>query len=219
MTRFRWTAILLVFFLFACVCGAGICQTWKSYVKEDGYGKLLAEGDHVWSAGTLLYRFDVNTRAVTVYRRGDGLPENNLSCIAIDSGGVKWLGTASRGLWLFEDGAFEPFGGQQQFGKNSVGSLAIDRDVNVWMAALGAKGLGCWNGELLMFYSEESGLEGTIRGVTDNGDAMWCCTQKGIFRLGGEQWVKEREKRERIRDFSQRLETMKKENLVFSREL
>ncbi|HUT04867.1 MAG TPA: hypothetical protein VM163_13350 [bacterium] len=194
MTRSRWTAILLVFFLFACVCGAGYCQTWKNYVKEDGYGKLLVEGDHLWSAGALLYRFDVNTRAARVYRRGEGLPENNLSCIAIDSRGVKWLGTASRGLWLFDGAAFEPFGAQQQLGKSSIGCLAVDGDDNVWTAALGAKGLSFWDGQLVRFYGEESGLEGTIRGVTDNGDAAWCCTAKGIFRLGEEQWVKEKEK-------------------------
>lgn len=37
--------------------------------------------------------------------------------------------------------------------------------------------------------------------------------------IGGEDWIKEKQKRERIRDFTQRLENMKKENLVFSREL
>jgi len=185
---------LLVFFLFACVCGAGICQSWKSYVKENGYGKLLVEGDYLWSAGAVLYRFDVNTRAARVYRRGDGLPENNLSCIAVDSRGTKWLGTASRGLWLFDGVAFELFGAQQQLGKSSIGCLAVDSADNVWMAALGANELSVWDGQLLRVYGAESGLEGTIRGVTDNGNAAWCCTIKGIFRLDGEQWVKEKEK-------------------------
>lgn len=37
--------------------------------------------------------------------------------------------------------------------------------------------------------------------------------------IGDEKWMKEKLKRERMRDFSQRLETMKKENLIFSNEL
>ena len=193
MRRVMFPLIVLVVFLSLSVCSGGYCQTWRNYVKEDGYGKLLVEGNYLWSAGAVLYRFDVNTPETTIYRRDDGLPENNLRCIAVDSQGTKWLGTASRGLWLFDGVAFGPFQAQQELGKQNVGYLAVDSADNVWMAAAGSKELSVWDGHVLRFYGEESGLEGSMRGIACDGTTAWCCTTKGIFRLEGEAWTKERE--------------------------
>ena len=72
---------------------------WKNYTSGNSINSLAEEGNYIW-VGTLsggLVKIDKTTGTPTFYNHANsGLPDNNVSSIAIEENGTKWID-----LWLW----------------------------------------------------------------------------------------------------------------------
>lgn len=183
-------AVCLIVLMIAACSEIGSAQTWRSYPKTTGRGELAIDGDFLWCAGEVLYRCDTVSGTWRLFGRDDGLPENALNCIAVDSVGNKWLGTQDRGLWSFDGSEFRPFEMEIPSVPDSVSVLMIDPNDRVWFAKELTKALWVSDGQMTWFYDENSGLKGRVRSVTwGPGDTAWCATGEGVYRLDGDVWT------------------------------
>ena len=88
-----------------------------------------------------LYCYDrENFTACAGYSSGNGLLDNFVSALLVDSGGDLWIGTL-KGLNLLKDGRMISFTRQDGLSDNSVTSLMEDRGGHIW--------IGTWNGASL----------------------------------------------------------------------
>ncbi len=183
-------AVFVIVVMIAAWSQVGSAQTWHSYPKATGQGQLVIEDNFLWSAGELLYRFDISSATWRLYGRDDGLPENALNCIAVDSRGVLWLGTQDRGLWSFDGSQFRAFGLEMPFAPDCVSVLMIDPADRVWFTKQWSDKLWVSDGQVATFYDESSGLMGRVKDITwGPGDTAWCATGHGVYRLDGETWT------------------------------
>lgn len=82
---------------------------WMQYTCCERVTVLVEEGNYIW-AGTFtgLYKIDKTTEESICYNNANSeLPGNDIAAIAIDSNGIKWIGTKG-GLAKFDgtSGAF-----------------------------------------------------------------------------------------------------------------
>jgi len=183
--------VIFVTGLMVLACSVvGSAQTWHSYPKATGKGQLVIEDNYLWSAGELLYRFDISSGAWRLFGRDDGLPENALNCIAVDSRGVLWLGTEDRGLWSFDGSQFRAFELEMPLAPESVSELMIDPSDRLWFTKQWSDTLWVSDGQMAWLYDESSGLMGRVQSITwGSGDTAWCATYEGIYRLDGDSWT------------------------------
>ena len=183
-------AISLIVVMIAACSQVGTAQTWRSYPKATGQGQLLIENNYLWSAAEVLYRYDIGSGAWRLYGRDDGLPENALNCVAVNSTGVLWLGTQDRGLWSFDGSQFREFELEMPLAPQSVSVLMIDPTDRIWFTKQLSLALWVTDGQMTRFYDESSGLMGSVQSITwGPGDTAWCATLNAVYRLDGETWT------------------------------
>jgi diguanylate cyclase (GGDEF)-like protein len=85
--------------------------------------------------GSGLLRFDYIRGESRIYREADGLCDDNISSLSVDSTGRLWIGTQSAMACSLEDGAFELYPLPTQ-GTKSVVDIATDKTGGVYLAAL-----------------------------------------------------------------------------------
>lgn len=188
MKNHRFTLCVAV--LIVACSSMTFAQTWRSYPKATAQGQLAAEGKYLWCAGEVLYRYDTTLGTWRLFGRDDGLPENALNRIALDSMGNKWLGTEDRGLWSFDGSEFRAFEMEIPSAPDSISVLMIDPNDRVWFAKQWAKALWVSDGQMSWFYDENSGLKGRVKSITYGpGDTAWCATGEGVYRLDGDAWT------------------------------
>ncbi len=189
MRRHLFAIIMIGLMMLAC-SEEGFAQTWRSYPKTTGQGQLVIEGNYLWSAGEVLYRYDIASGAWRLFGRDDGLPENALNCIAVNSKGMLWLGTQDRGLWSFDGSQFRAFELEMPSAPESVSVLMIDPTDRIWFTKQWSLALWVSDGQMAWFYDESSGLMGRVKDITwGAGDTAWCATGQGIYRLDGDTWT------------------------------
>ncbi|MCD6326498.1 hypothetical protein J7M28_02945 [bacterium] len=186
----RLLPIFMVVLIFVAFSQVGNAQTWHSYPKANGQGQLVIEGNYLWSAGELLYRYDISSGAWRMFGRDDGLPENALNCIALDSGGAKWIGTQDRGLWSFDGNEFHRLDLDMPSAPESVSILMTDPTDRIWFAKKWSEGLWVSDGLITLCHGESSGLIGRVKSITwGPGDTAWCTTNNSVYRLDGDTWT------------------------------
>ncbi len=102
----------LLYFLLAflfCISITSFAQNpeWINYTNGDRVQALAEEGNDIW-VGTSggLVQLDKFSGTPTFYNNSNsGLPHYNVSSIAIDGSGNKWIGTW-RGLAVYNEGKF-----------------------------------------------------------------------------------------------------------------
>ncbi|MEJ5306048.1 MAG: T9SS type A sorting domain-containing protein [Ignavibacteria bacterium] len=113
---------------------------WINFTASNFVYAIALEGDYVWVGkwGGGLVRIDKRTGNMTFYTKASGLPNNNVSAIAIDGQGNKWIGTDGGGVAKF-DGVNWTVYKRSNSGlpDNRVLAIAIDGQGNKWIGTGG----------------------------------------------------------------------------------
>lgn len=73
----------------------------------------------------------VHAQTFTNYTTNEGLPDNNVNGVAIDTSDVKWFGTQA-GVAKFNDTTFTVYTTANGLIDNYINCIAADKNNNVW---------------------------------------------------------------------------------------
>lgn len=140
----------------------------------------------LWYGTKGVARFDGNNW--TIYNTSNsGLPENEVTDIAIAPDGSKWFSTFSTVSKLENDSIWANYENIGLF----VSSLDIDTNNNVWVTSLGS-GLAKFDGTTWeTFNTNNSGIPTNILYTVtadDNGSVWIGSVQHGLIKFDGQQW-------------------------------
>ena len=175
---------------------------WKNTgIPDDVYGIMEIEHDPAGYA-IIVAESDIvrleNGQWVSIINERQSIPAA-FSCLEFDKYGNSWIGTHEHGLYVFNPDGEElrHFSREDGLASDSVGSLAIDVNGEVWVGAgmFNADGTGIarYDGAQWVRYDWNNGfansLVTTISISPVNGD-VWCGTPLGLFSFDGHSWSK-----------------------------
>ena len=132
----------------------------------------------------LLVSGTANSQSFTNYTSANGLPDNNVNGVAVDSNNVKWFGTQS-GVARFNDVTWQVFTTADGLVDNYINCIAVDKNNHVWVGTdIGA----CfYNGLNWKTYTTADGLiNNTISYITAGADGnVWIGTGSGMSKFDG----------------------------------
>lgn len=134
-------------------------------------------------------RWDLTDNTYIKYTTLDGLAGLWLKALALDSSGVKWMGTDGRGISKFDGINWTTYTKKDGLPSNRIFSIVVDSDNNKWFGT--TVGLVRYDGEHWKVYSEADGVLGhDIRAlVLDKSKILWVGTDVGISTFDGSNWV------------------------------
>ncbi len=159
---------------------------WTTCSNPNEVTDIAFSGPLLWMAttgGAVL--FDPADSTYKTYTTADGLPTNDLLCVAVAPDGTPWFG--GRGAVLSFDGqgwrSYDP-------GFYMAANIAVAPDGTVWVVGDGA---AHWDGQSWTLYGAEEGLaaeQGLVNDVAFAPDgAVWVGTPTGVARLDGQRWI------------------------------
>lgn len=109
----------------------------------------------------------------------DGLPNNAIRSLLVDSRGILWVGTEN-GVSKFENGVFQNFYESDGLGFNSCWAIAEDKNGNIWFGSYGG-GFSVFDGKKFQVFTSEDGLaDDRIRHFYPYKDKMLIGTEDGV---------------------------------------
>jgi ligand-binding sensor domain-containing protein len=132
---------------------------------------------------------DANDWSWTSYTSADGLPDDNVQAIAIETNGTMWIGMKEGGVSRFTNGKFTNFTVDDGLGSNNVKALVITSDGSVWAGT--ASGLSLFDGNEWKTYKKDDGLVSNIINAIaiTSEEAMWIATETGISYYDQTSWT------------------------------
>jgi ligand-binding sensor domain-containing protein len=123
----------------------------------------------------------------TNYTTADGLANDIVFSIAIDTLGVKWFGTKA-GVSRFDGSTWKTYTTANGLANNNVLSIAIDGDGVKWFGTTG--GVSRFDGSAWKTYTTADGLAGNydFSIVKDAQGVKWFGTASGVSRFDGSTW-------------------------------
>lgn len=166
--------------------GAEGAEAGVSAIAEDMTGALW-----VGTSGRGVVRVAPQTPGVArpplrVFRKKDGLPNDNVTAIRVAASGDVWIGTFN-GLVLVrgENIVLNPTGNKPD--KAYIASIFEDREKRLWIATFG-DGLYRWSAKEFRQFDKRDGLNGTTfnRVIEDKNGSIWIGGLEGLQRLVGD---------------------------------
>ncbi|MFZ1281203.1 MAG: PEGA domain-containing protein [Ignavibacteriaceae bacterium] len=134
----------------------------------------------------------VDTSVWVDYQVGNsGLVSNNLSCVAIDKNGHKWIGSFDKGLMKFDGTNFTVFNKNNSGLPNDrVLSISVDSQNKIWVGT--NDGLGIYDGSSWIVYNKNnSGLRSNeILSFKFDNSITWIGAYTGLYRFDGTNWTR-----------------------------
>jgi hypothetical protein len=113
------------------------------------------------------------------YTTVDGLPNNAIRSLFVDSRGIVWIGTEN-GLSKFENGRFKNFFETDGLAFNSCWAIAEDKNGNLWFGSYGG-GVSVFDGKKFRVFTQKDGLaDNRIRHFYPYEDKMLIGTEDGV---------------------------------------
>lgn len=113
------------------------------------------------------------------FTTADGLPNNAIRSLLVDSRGILWIGTEN-GVSKLENGVFQNFSESDGLGFNSCWAIAEDQNGNIWFGSYGG-GISVFDGTRFHVFKSEDGLaDNRIRHFYPYRDKMLIGTEDGI---------------------------------------
>lgn len=168
----------------------------KQYGTKDGLVNSIVKSIFLDSRGYLwfgtqggLSRFD--GRRFINFTEKEGLPGNDITCIAEDKQGNIWISTYGFGISRYDGQKFTNFGEKEGLGNNTVYGIVCDRNGSVWCSTFGG-GISVFDGKKFTTYSTKTGLltDQFLKSDTGRGGNTWFCTRgKGVYRYDGKNFI------------------------------
>jgi len=113
------------------------------------------------------------------FTTADGLPNNAIRSLLMDSRGILWIGTEN-GISKLENGVFQNFYESDGLGFNSCWTIAEDQHGNLWFGSYGG-GISVFDGKGFHVFTKEDGLaDNRIRHFYPYKDKMLIGTEDGV---------------------------------------
>jgi ligand-binding sensor domain-containing protein len=143
---------------------------------------------------TFLPRFVLGQNTVLFDTKNTSIPADNLVSVAVDSNGVKWIGTSKNGLIKFDNNSWTLFNKDNSPIKgNYIYGLVVDKKNKVWFSFSNPKdGLACFDGKkFTIFTSKNSKLpDDDVTAIhVDKDNNKWIGTSKGMAKFDDEKWT------------------------------
>ena len=130
-----------------------------------------------------------------VYNTGNsGLPGNSITDIAIDTNGIKWIGTGDKGLVRFDGANWTVFDTNNSgIHSNKIFSIAIDSKHNIWAASINSSpgGVSKFDGTSWTNYSPQNSnipFGGILDMDFDSKGNLWI-SGLGLGKFDGTNWT------------------------------
>lgn len=123
------------------------------------------------------------------YTVANGLADNYVRAVCIDSQGLVWFGT-KKGTCFFDGKHFRKLDpGAEQPG--NVSHIFMDRQKKLWFSTFG-EGVYCYNGKSFTNYNDADGLiNNWIRSaIQDSEDNIWFASKYGLCRFDGKNFTR-----------------------------
>lgn len=122
------------------------------------------------------------------YTTADGLPNNAVRALFIDSKGALWIGTEN-GVSRFADGTFHSLTTQDGLGFDNCWDIAQDNDRNIWFASYGG-GVTRFNGRQFTVFTAKNGLTSDkTRKLFYHDHKMYVGTELGVSIIDLTTWT------------------------------
>lgn len=143
---------------------------------EDSSGSIW-----IGTQGSGLFRFkDGQLETFTV---NQGLPSNTVFDLLFDRHGMLWIAT-NQGLTSYQDGRFRTFGLADGLSGNVISCISEDTSGRLLVGTYG-NGLNVIENGKIQSLTSASGLfNEVVLGIFEAGDAYWFSSEKGVFRIG-----------------------------------
>jgi hypothetical protein len=113
------------------------------------------------------------------YTTADGLPNNAVRALFMDSEDALWIGTEN-GVSRFADGTFHSLATQDGLGFNNCWDITQDNKGNMWFASYGG-GVTCFNGKKFKVFTTKNGLASNkVRKLFFHDHKMYVGTELGV---------------------------------------
>jgi ligand-binding sensor domain-containing protein/signal transduction histidine kinase len=154
-------------------------------LTEDPHSLLVDKSGRIWiGAGEdfLLCRDGNQWRPYRIPRH---LNHSYVSTIAEQANGTVWAGSISEGLFQFDNGKLVAVNASSGLSDNSVNSLLVDRDDNLWAGT--DNGLNLLRKKNLFAYGPAEGLGyGAVEGMAEiTPGVIWVAKPDGLYRWNG----------------------------------
>lgn len=127
-------------FLFWCILNSFLYtaqnQQWFDFTSKDNVRSMAVKDNEVWigSCNGIVVR-DTSGFLIAQYTRNEGLVNNFVTAIAIDSLGNKWIGT-NNGVSKFDGTNWTTYNmSNSSIVSNEIKSIAVDLQNNVWIGS------------------------------------------------------------------------------------
>jgi sugar lactone lactonase YvrE len=193
--NYRFLALLLLALSVPAVAAPGggekVLESFE--VGNEVFARALTiepAADVLWvgtSAGVM--EIDLKTRKPRhTYTRNDGLANEYVFAVGIDSQGYKWFGTNAGGASRFKNGKWKTYFPMHGLADYWIYAFANDRDGNLW--------IGTWAGANLFdvktgkfkTYVKELINEWVYGLAVDASGRVWFGTEGGVSMYDGKRW-------------------------------
>jgi len=142
-----------------------------------------ADGDlWVGTNGEGLYRF--KDRAVQMFTKSDGLPNNVIMTVLATSDGGLWTGANCGGISRFDGKRFKTYNEKDGLLNSCVWSLAEDTNRDLWIATWGGGAFRFRGGHFTQFSKGQGLTSDIVRGLIAARDgSVWLATDDGVTRI------------------------------------
>ncbi len=165
---------------------------WKIFQTGGAVRSFALYGSVIWAITeggvTSLNTVAGKKSDMQTYKDLGGIPCADATCIAVDNGGVVWIGTKA-GLVMKTKDSFKVFKKENGLSDNTVNKILPGKGGKLWVAT--DNGVSLYQSGAWTAYGAKDGLAGDkVRDIVvgPNG-TIWFGTNKGIFTFDGSGWT------------------------------
>lgn len=182
---------LLLLAVILCIAGFAVAQQqWQLYTNGKKVNAIAEEGNILWiGTGGGLVELDKTTGIPVFYNNlNSGLPCNEVTSIAIDTNGTKWIGTMDGGMAQFDGTNWTTYNTNNSGILNDRINTIIIAPNGVKLIAPDSHGLVKFDGTNWISYNyfNSSLPDDRISSIAiDTNGTLWIGTQDGLAAFDG----------------------------------